>query len=173
MKKLFLFCLLIAGPQLGRTQGTVFFNVFLDGPSMVPPNASSNTGSGSLSLNGLVFSYLIPLPGVAATAASIFGPAFPGQTGPELAALNRVLVAPGINGEPGLVSFSGNRMLNSGEIDQLNAGLWYVVVNTTGFPGGELRGQIVGVPEPGTVALLLLGLLFTCAVRGRLKPNFR
>ena len=41
-------------------------------------------------------------------------------------------------------------------------GLYYVNIHTTFRPAGEIRGQILLVPEPGTAALvgrLLIGLL--------------
>lgn len=44
------------------------------------------------------------------------------------------------------------------QIADLNAGLWYVNVHSAAFGGGEIRGQIVAVPEPSTWALAGLGL---------------
>lgn len=46
-------------------------------------------------------------------------------------------------------------------LDALRGGLAYVNVHTANFPGGEVRGQLMGVqviPEPDTYALLLAGL---------------
>jgi hypothetical protein len=40
----------------------------------------------------------------------------------------------------------------------LNAGTAYFNVHTTAFPGGEIRGFLQPVPEPGTWALMGLGL---------------
>src|SRR5437762_10702062 len=39
----------------------------------------------------------------------------------------------------------------------LNAGSAYYNIHTTAFPGGEIRGQLAAVPEPGTWMLLLGG----------------
>lgn len=40
----------------------------------------------------------------------------------------------------------------------LNAGQGYLNIHTTAFPGGEIRGQLMPVPEPGAMALMLVGL---------------
>jgi len=44
--------------------------------------------------------------------------------------------------------------------DNINAMPWnyYVNVHTAAFGGGEIRGQLAPIPEPGTYALLAIGL---------------
>jgi len=44
------------------------------------------------------------------------------------------------------------------QLSQLNGGLWYFNIHTSTFGGGEIRGQILPVPEPSTLALAALGL---------------
>jgi hypothetical protein len=44
------------------------------------------------------------------------------------------------------------------QVSQLNGGLWYFNIHTSTFGGGEIRGQILPVPEPSTVVLAALGL---------------
>ena len=44
-------------------------------------------------------------------------------------------------------------------IDDLLAGLWYINIHTSVFPSGEIRGQILRVPEPGTLVLFGIGSL--------------
>jgi hypothetical protein len=55
-------------------------------------------------------------------------------------------------------SFVGSATLNATQESQLLAGLWYFNIHSTFAPGGEIRGQVVLVPEPTTLALLGLGL---------------
>jgi len=43
------------------------------------------------------------------------------------------------------------------QISQLEGGLWYINIHSANFGGGEIRGQILPVPEPSTLALLGLG----------------
>jgi hypothetical protein len=40
----------------------------------------------------------------------------------------------------------------------LFSGYLYMNVHDSTFPGGEIRGQLLLVPEPSTVALLALGV---------------
>ena len=53
------------------------------------------------------------------------------------------------------------------QVTQILSGLSYINLHTTGFPGGEIRGQIV--PEPGTLALIGLGLVGFAAGRRNLR----
>jgi MYXO-CTERM domain-containing protein len=40
------------------------------------------------------------------------------------------------------------------QVSQLFSGLTYINLHTSTFPGGEIRGQLVPVPEPGVFGLL-------------------
>jgi hypothetical protein len=44
------------------------------------------------------------------------------------------------------------------QIPNLLAGLAYINFHTVQYGAGEIRGQILQVPEPETLALLLIGL---------------
>ena len=51
-------------------------------------------------------------------------------------------------------SFSGSGAVNAANV---LAGLTYINIHSSTFVGGEIRGQVGVVPEPGTVALFGLG----------------
>jgi len=50
-------------------------------------------------------------------------------------------------------------------VADIESGLSYINIHTAVFPAGEIRGQIVAVPEPSTLSLLVgtcaVGLLFS------------
>ncbi len=60
----------------------------------------------------------------------------------------------------GLFSPSAALAITSG----LNSSQAYATILDATFPGGEVRGQLGAVPEPGPAGLLLLGLVPTTAV---------
>lgn len=63
---------------------------------------------------------------------------------------------------------NGGRTLTS-ELPNLLANLTYINFHTVQFPGGEIRGQILRVPEPGTLALFGVGLGYALWQRRRAK----
>lgn len=52
----------------------------------------------------------------------------------------------------------GNNTTLTAQLPNILSGLSYINFHTTQFPGGEIRGQLVAVPEPATLALLGLAL---------------
>jgi hypothetical protein len=81
------------------------------------------------------------------TAMHFHGPALPNQNA-------GVQVNTGVAGPPVL----GNAVLGAGQVSDLLAGLWYLNLHTSPFPGGEIRGQVLVIPEPSTALLMGLGL---------------
>ena len=70
----------------------------------------------------------------------------------------------------GTVSLIANPVPNysiAQQLADLNNGRWYVNIHSVTFPGGEIRGQILLVPEPATWTLGGLGLLGLLAWRRR------
>lgn len=109
------------------------------------------TGSATLTLdtdtNALTWDITWADLGSAATAMHFHGPALPNQS-------TGVVVDVGVAGPPVV----GNATITEAQESDLLAGLWYLNLHTTGFPGGEIRGQVEVVPEPTTLALLAGGL---------------
>jgi hypothetical protein len=76
---------------------------------------------------------------------------------------NDVVFSPFASGVGGMISgkwdlTEGNNTTLAAQIPNILAGRSYINFHTVQFSGGEVRGNIVAVPEPGTYALLLAGL---------------
>ena len=126
----------------GARQGTGFVNLVLNGTSL------SITGSYS----GLT---------VASTGGHIHGPAAPGVNASiiyPLDALGIITLGSTSGTYAGTVNLAaiGGYTLAQQLVD-LNNGLWYLNVHDSAFPGGEIRGQILAVPEPSALAILGVG----------------
>jgi len=127
----------------GTRQGTGFVTLTLSG------NSLSLSGSFSgLSTN--------------MTAGHIHGPAAIGSP----ASVIYDLVGPGIltgttsgtyNGTVNLVANPTPNYSLAQQLTDLNAGLWYLNIHDSKFPGGEIRGQILAIPEPAALPMLTLG----------------
>jgi hypothetical protein len=70
-----------------------------------------------------------------------------------------------------ITSFGGNlAAAEAAFINGLETGRTYLNIHTAlpnGFPGGEIRGFVVKIPEPMTASLLLAGLAAALASRRR------
>ena len=127
--------------------------------------ARQGTGTVSLTLSGTTLSFNGSYSGITAnmSAGHIHGPAPIGSN------TNVVydLIALGILSGTTSGTFTGNLNLIANpnatyssippQIADLNAGLWYLNIHNSSFPGGEIRGQILLVPEPSAFALVAIG----------------
>ena len=120
--------------QMVRDVSNATMIVRIDGAQEVPPNGSPATGTGCFSINTTTntLRYLITRTGgltTSETAAHIHGFAPPGVN----AGVQHVLP----------LGFHKKGVWNYPEADEASilAGLTYVNIHSTGFPGGEIRGQ--------------------------------
>lgn len=114
------------------------FSTILSGAAEVPPNASPGTGFASLTLNNAQtqLTYSITYSGLAGTVtASHIHQAAVGANGGVIFGFS-----PPIGTTSG--AFGGVIAVSPAQVATLFAGLYYVNLHTSAFPGGELRGQI-------------------------------
>ena len=166
MKTLLVVGALLAGLAVAQAQS---FTVNLDPQQEAnPPGTRSGSGSGTMSLSGNTLTIAITFSGLSGTfsADHIHGPAAnsPSSTAGILYSLIPLTTtsaggtAGTINGNITLVANpNGTTWSIAQQMSQLNSGMWYVNIHTGTFGGGEIRGQILPVPEPSTWALLGLG----------------
>lgn len=131
------------------------FEAFLSGLGETPPNASPASGLGTLTLNAAQTQITVDLSWsgltAPATASHIHGPGGAGT--------NAAVIFP-FSGVPAATSGAIPEQtfaINATQVGYLFSGYLYMNVHTSTFPGGEIRGQLLLVPEPAVAALGLLG----------------
>jgi hypothetical protein len=144
---------------------SILFTTVLAGTNEVPPNASIATGFGSVLLDDVAGTITVneSFTGLtsAATASHIHGAAA-GTNGPVLFPLV------GVPGATAGVVPEQVFSITAAQITQLEAGLFYMNVHSSNFPGGEIRGQLApAVPEPASLTLLGSGFAALVARRRR------
>jgi hypothetical protein len=156
MKKFIAILTVFVGLPAGMVSAQTTFEAYLDGLQEVGPNASPATGFGTvvLSADQSMITVDESWSGLtaAATASHIHGPAGYGTNAPVLFPFSGVPAA--TSGSIPEQSFA----ITPTQVGYLFSGLLYFNVHTSTYPGGEIRGQILMVPEPGMMALGGLGL---------------
>ncbi len=133
------------------------FEAFLTGLGENPPNASPGSGIGTVVLNAAQNQITVDesWSGLTApaTASHIHGP---GGAGTNAAVLFPFGSVPSVTaGAIPEQTFA----ITPTQVSYLFSGYLYFNVHSSTFPGGEIRGQILLVPEPTTASLLGLGLI--------------
>nr|MCU0240036.1 CHRD domain-containing protein [Pyrinomonadaceae bacterium] len=119
----------------------VYFTGNLNAAQEVPPNASTATGFGRVTLNNAetqitVSVYYSGLTSPGVSVGHIHGPAAVGSNGPVIFNLNPT--AGVTSGSVVNATFA----VTPTQVADLKAGLWYFNIHTTTNSGGEIRGQI-------------------------------
>jgi hypothetical protein len=123
----------------------------IDGGQEVPPVVTTGSGNGIVNYNDIsnLLEWNISWGDLmgATTLMHFHGPAAPGVNAGAVVNIGSIsgLVSPTI----------GSTTITDLQEADLIAGLWYVNIHSTLYPGGEIRGQVV--PEPTGLAMLALG----------------
>ena len=177
------FALSIASPALAVT---VTGGATLTGGEVVLPVATEASGTVSFTLDSVTG--LIDVTG-SITGLSLVDITFPALTGLEFGAGGPFHIHNEAAGANGPVVFIMNQAsfytdtatgfdvvalgltFPVGLVGELLSGDTYFQVHTLAYGGGEIRGQIAAIPEPGTGLLMALGLTFLGIRRSRVRSS--
>jgi len=132
--------------------------------------ARTGSGGGLITLSGNTLSINGAFSGISGnwTADHIHGPGAPGINANVLYGLQTPYTTLNADQRSGTIIGSFSLVDNPGnppsgftiaqQLSQLDSGLWYVNIHSQTFGGGEIRGQILPVPEPSTLALIALSI---------------
>ncbi len=156
MRKLAVAIVVFVSLSLHLASAQTTFEAFLQGINEVPPNGSPALGLGTVVLNAAQTQITVDLNWTGltapATAAHIHGPGGAGTNAAVLFPLSGVPAA--TSGAIPEQMFA----ITPTQVGYLFSGYLYMNVHDANFPGGEIRGQLLLIPEPGFLALLASGL---------------
>jgi hypothetical protein len=155
MRKLISSLVVVAALSTGVASAQTTFEAFLTGLGENPPNGAPGSGIGTVVLNAAQnqitvdesWSGLL----APATASHIHGPGGAGTNAGVIFPLSGVPAATA--GAIPEQTFA----INATQVGYLFSGYLYMNIHTSVFPGGEIRGQLLLVPEPGTLTLFAAG----------------
>ncbi len=140
---------------LGAAAATINLAASIDGAQANAGAGTGSSGTGSAAITFDDATNLLSWSGSWSgltqpfTVAHFHGPAAPGVNAGVTVGISVVLDPGSLGG-----TFNGSSTLSAGQAADLLGGLWYINIHSSFAPGGEIRGQVLAVPEPGMVALL-------------------
>lgn len=133
---IFLFGIILSAAACDKNDdsNTTTFKATINGASETPPNASTATGTATLTFNTdtKVFTVVVNYSGVTAIQAHIHK----GDVG----VAGGVIF--GFDALASPINYTSPALDATQEAD-LNANMYYVNIHSTQFPGGEIRGQLI------------------------------
>jgi hypothetical protein len=164
MKRILSVVAVLGGLITARAQTN--FDANLDPFQEVPPHNTPGYGSADFTLSGTTLSIDVSTgiyADLLAGASTVrLQDAAVGANGPTVGLFN--LDTPGNTSG----TFSGSVTgLTSQQITDLMDGNLYINITDSVFPSGEIRGQILAVPEPATMGLIGAGSLVLLVIRRR------